>query len=263
MWSEAEHTGFSSTDNSGAFRVAARTLHGWPLKAAASHVGPVPPAFFGKQHKGRRNRPYATIRNIQMPDIDTNRLKDELVKAGRSAFAEFRSNHSNESFYCMGLFTSGDLVYVVATAMTEQGLDRVFRKYRDNPIFADESDAELLLSLRWNPCDSPLHGEGVAFFESVQPIMNDVRARLDEIDTDLGWDEFNTFTATIDNCLCEALEQLDREGVFGTGTERERVFVTIMMGDQDNTIVDFGRRLNPRSTFERFRREWDAFQSQP
>jgi hypothetical protein len=55
---------------------------------------------------------------------------------------------------------------------------------------------------------------------------------------------------------------MDCEGAFGAGKERENTFVTIMMGDQDDSILSIGRNLNPPTTVKRFERQWMDWKAQ-
>jgi hypothetical protein len=191
-----------------------------------------------------------------MADFDELRLKTVLTLACRNAFAGMRRKHAGESFYCMGLFTSGGLAYVYPTAMTEEGLDQVVREYQAKPAYANEQIENLRFSLRWSPCDSPLHLEGEEHFEETNECMADIAHAIHKIDTDQGWDEFESFVGRFHDSICNVLKAIDIEGVFGTGQERERVFVTIMMGDQDDSILHLGKRLNPMATVKNFEKEW-------
>ncbi len=52
------------------------------------------------------------------------------------------------------------------------------------------------------------------------------------------------------------LGELDREGLFGAGTERERLVLSIWEGDQSNrSRYDFAKALNPPTVAARFGRE--------
>lgn len=194
-----------------------------------------------------------------MAGFDALRLKSVLVNACRTAFAEVRASHKGESFYCMGLFTSGLFGYLVPTAMTEEGLDRVVREYQADPAYANEPPGRLRFSLRWSTCDSPLHLEGASHFDEVNVLMAEVSEAFSAIDIDHGWGEFEDFARRIETLICEVLTLVDQEGVFGVGKEREGIFVTMLMGDQDDSILTIGRRLNPPATVKRFENEWRAW----
>jgi hypothetical protein len=57
----------------------------------------------------------------------------------------------------------------------------------------------------------------------------------------------------------EALQQLDREKLFGSDIERARLVLGVWMGDQsDDERITFARRLNPKSLVQRFAKELAA-----
>ena len=192
-----------------------------------------------------------------MASFDFQPLKDALVPACVQAFREMRANHEGERFYCMALFTSGEFGYISPTAMTEEGLAAVVARYREDPAYSKETREDLQQSLRWSPCDSPLHLEGEEAFAAAQGVVREMSQALRGINTDDDWDEFDAFCDSIRDGLSDVLQEVDRQGVFGVGEEREQVFVAVMMGDQDESILDYGERLNPSATFERFQEQWE------
>ncbi len=159
----------------------------------------------------------------------------------------------------MGLFTAGSLGYLLPTAMTEEGLDRVVSAYQAKSHYANEPRERLRFSLRWSPSDSPLHLEGKEHFNDVAAMMNGISSTIRGIDTDNDWDEFNVFVNQVKAAICDVLKALDHEGVFGVGQSRQRVFVTLLMGDQDDSILRIGRSLNPPSTVTQFVKEWEEW----
>lgn len=191
-----------------------------------------------------------------MLDFDFVRLKSILVSASRNAFKDLRNKHNAESIYCMGFFTSSQFISLLPVALTEDGLGLVSQNYLANPDFANESDAKLRLTLRWSPTDSPFLGEGAEYFTNVNVLMLEFSEALRSIDIDSGWSEFNAFINRIEESICEVLMVLDGEFIFGVGHDREKVFVSLLMGEWDNSIYRVGRRLNPPETFGRFAKEF-------
>lgn len=191
-----------------------------------------------------------------MASFDADRLKLVLLPTCRRVFSEVRQRHQGESFYCMGLFTCGLFSYLAPTAMTEEGLEIVARRYKAEPYYAEESLESLRHSLRWSPCDSPLHLEGEEHFQEVNDVMEEITWTLRQIDFERGWDEFDEFVGRLHTLLVDVLSTVDGEGVFGVGSEREKLFVSMLMGDQDDSILRIGRRLNPPRTIEQFESEW-------
>jgi hypothetical protein len=196
-----------------------------------------------------------------MASFDFERLTAALRPACEKTFGELLAKHAMDLPYCVAVFTSGDLGYLLPTMMTESGLASTVEAYRRNPSYRDEGKEALSLALRWNPCDSPLHLIGEEAFRGVQDVVDDVREVLHSIDTDQGRDEFQDFWSQIIDVIAGVLAALDRNGLFGLGAERERLFVAIMMGDQDDSVLEIGRRLNPAKSYARFRADWDRLRA--
>ncbi len=140
--------------------------------------------------------------------------------------------------------------------MSEEGLRKAAIPEHGAPT--DEKELQRLVArYRWSPGDSPHHLAGEEYFDEVQNVVTEVAEVLDAIDIDDDdWTEFEDFHSQIADCLCHALSAVDAEGVFGTGPPRECVTLTVMMGDQDDTIVEYADRLNPPATAARFRDAW-------
>ena len=87
-------------------------------------------------------------------------------------------------------------------------------------------------------------------------IMAEVADVLGDIDIDQGWEEFENFYAQVIRVICNVFIVLGDEGMFGVGEAREAVFVTLMTMDQDESILEIGRRVNPVGSVRRFSVEW-------
>ncbi len=173
----------------------------------------------------------------------TQTLTDELCAGWRS----LRSSHPGERFYSFGLYTTALAEYLMVTASTEEGLSRVTAEY----VQRDGRDPVLRrASLRWSPCDSPLHVEG----EELLPRSTLLReAGPDPYEDSPEADEA---VSLVYQAAVEALAALDRESVFGSGEARSQLVVGIWCGDQSNEErVAFARALNPRPVVDRFARE--------
>ncbi len=84
-------------------------------------------------------------------------LKDAFMVDFREAWRQLRAGHANERFYGFGLYTTDTASYLTVTASTEEGLAQVTASYVEKHGGGPELQRT---SLRWSPCDSPLHGEG-------------------------------------------------------------------------------------------------------
>jgi len=186
------------------------------------------------------------------------RLRAALLQATRAAFEEMRHNHPHEQFYAFALYTSGEAAYVAPSANTEEGLARLTQ--RDIANAEKEQVAHLYrASLRWSPCDWPYHLEGARHFTTVSRLLDEILMISREAEDDQSAD------TVFDLCLA-VLQQLDGEGVFGTGAQRDALVLALLMGDQsDEDRIAWARRLNPPPVADRLAGElqagYDAFKT--
>ncbi len=183
--------------------------------------------------------------------FDFDGLAEVLLVEARDAFALYREEHPKHHFYCMALYTAGDLGYIMPTAMSEEGLAEAVASYRKKPRYAKVPVAKLSEQLRWSPCDSPHHDE--IDFTTVGTHMTALAAALNAIDVITERARFDAFVDRAHETVFQVLSALDAEHCFGKGRARERIFVSMLMGDQDRSVLTLGERLNPRTTYERYR----------
>lgn len=185
-----------------------------------------------------------------MAAIDAKRFRATLTDELRAAWRALRAAHAGERFYAFGLYTAPCAEYLMVTAATEEGLARATAaavgKRGGDPALRQAS-------LRWSPADSPLHAEG----DGLLPKSGALR--------DAGPDPYDDSPAgeaavkLVFESAVAALRELDREGLFGAGVEREALVVGVWYGDQsDEERVEYARALNPAPVAERFERELAA-----
>src|SRR5882762_9725479 len=92
-----------------------------------------------------------------MPTIDREALEITMRAELRAAWATLHGRHPGERFYSFGLYTTDLAEYLSVTASTEEGLSEVTQRYVTQ---TGHDPGAQRLSLRWSPCDSPLHAEG-------------------------------------------------------------------------------------------------------
>lgn len=185
-----------------------------------------------------------------MGEIDRHLLRATLLQELADAWHTLRQAHPNEHFYSFGFYTTDLADYLTITASTEEALGLVTQRYLEKR----GGDPTLLrTSLRWSPCDSPLHGEGEALLARSEALIKAGPDLADE--TQEGVDA----TALVFEVAIEVLQHLDREHTFGSALERARLVLGIWKGDQsDEERVEFARLLNPKSTAARFAKELEA-----
>lgn len=182
-----------------------------------------------------------------MSAIDPTLFRQTLLAELRSAWQRLRQAHPNEHFYSFGLYTTELAEYLMVTASTEEELSVVTERY----LASKGGDPTLTrASLRWSPCDSPLHEEGASLLAQSGLLRAAGPDPYDETQ------EADDAVALVFGTAVDALEQLDQEGIFGADLERARLIVGVWKGDQsDEERIAFARQLNAASAVQRFAKE--------
>lgn len=178
--------------------------------------------------------------------LRTEDLYQALKKATHAVFRRLERDHPGERLYAFGLYTDDLGRYISPTGNTEEALLRRSGGYAKTP-------------LRWSPCDWEYHLEGDReHFEQVQCLFDEAPDPYDISDRQAVAQARQVFEACI-----RVLRELDSEGLFGRGEDRERIVINLWMGDQsDEGQVRWARRLNPPSVAKRYAvelpscREW-------
>lgn len=195
--------------------------------------------------------------NLEEADLLLDDFQARLIKAARNAFQFAQKEHQDESYYAFALYHSPLWGYVIPTCNTEEGLIRVAQEYKldkHNLGYAQQSIENLARESRWIPCDWAYHGTHKEYFEPVNEWLDeydiyDLSAKIE--DEEIYDDIYNQIMKICRNVL----KWLDNDGVFGTGADREKITLNIMMGDQDDTWIGHARFLNPPAVFERWQKE--------
>ena len=182
-----------------------------------------------------------------MPPIDREALETTMCAELRAAWSTLKSRHRGERFYSFGLYTTDLADYLMVTASTEEGLSEVTQRYVTQ---TGSEPAMQRAALRWSPVDSPLHAEGEGL------LAGSDRLRRAGADPYADTPEADEAISLVFDVAIQALKQLDGDGTFGPGPEREQLVLGIWKGDQsDEERTEFASLLNPRPVAERFARE--------
>ena len=185
-----------------------------------------------------------------MADIDRDELRAVMLAELQGAWTALRQAHPGERFYSFGVYTAPCAEYLMVTASTEEGLAAATERYHAQ----DGRDRTLRrVSLRWSPCDSPLHEEGQELLTRSDAIRQSGPDPYDDTE------EGEAAVALAFEVMVEALQALDRANSFGAGEERQRIVLGVWMGDQsDEERVEYVRLLNPAAVADSFEREIEA-----
>ncbi len=155
--------------------------------------------------------------------IDSPELRT-LVRTGiAAAFAELRATHPADHIYAYGLYTDDGVAGIVPTANSEESLAALSAKHQARgPKFT--------ASLRWSWWEWTFGGN---FGSKVtQP---GYRA-ISELGQDLPDDaDFGQFRQAVLSLMPAVLSDLDAEGGFGRGADREAVTLFCSVSDSADT----------------------------
>ncbi len=175
-------------------------------------------------------------------------LQQALYEHGLLAIARIRSLRPTDSFYSFAFYTSGSFGYAFLTASSYEGLDEAVETHSQNPNWHKHNIIELRKSLKWSPCDSPLH----AIYDEhcdLDVVMNQVQDAF----CDCNDDEVFEFVNGVKGAFLGAMRQLDAEGKFASNLERQNIVLNILQGDQsDEDRIRFASHLNPPDVVNRF-----------
>lgn len=179
-------------------------------------------------------------------------LRDALRDEFRAAWQLLRSARPDDVVYGFGLYTGHDAKTLTLVAFTEQGLDDVAQAYADDEAMDMPNER---LMLRWSPADSPLldtTGTVLARSQALRRTLPDV---ADAAVTYYG--EKSARRAAFAAAF-SALNSLDEEGLFGEGSVREAVLLSVWQYDEsDADMVAAARKLNPRGVVARYAQALD------
>jgi hypothetical protein len=188
--------------------------------------------------------------------MNFDRLQQALYEHGLAAIPRIRSHRPSDFFYSFAFYTGGEFSYAFLTASSEEGLEEVVAEYRQQPHYAQQDPAQLRTSLKWSPCDSPLHAFCEEGAGELDGIMNELSEAFPDVDDE---EAFCDFVGRVEEAFLGALKQLDKEGRFAAPTERAQLVLNLLMGDQsDEERTRLAAELNPPEVVARFTKELSA-----
>ena len=228
-----------------------------------------------------------------MPVLDPSLFKSTLRDELRAAWLKLHAEHAPDGLYGFGVFTTDSASYLRVAAFAEKTLAQAVAKhvddFRDGGRCANLRKSALEMGgrpddpalqracLRWSPADSPLHEVGSGLLPRSDAIVQalefegrrDGEASGDPGGDEIGDDEDDDCDSDSDDdyppdpevekvfeIILHVLKELDGEGLFGTGAEREQRVLSIWEGDQSNLDrYAFAKALNPAAVAARFGRE--------
>ena len=202
-----------------------------------------------------------------MPELDSSLLLSTLRAELRAAWTAIHAAHAQDGLYGFGVYTTDSASTLTVTAFSEAGLDAAVADLLASKRGQGRDPALQRQSQRWSPADSPLHEEGADLLPESNQLVQELEAEADE-DDDFEGDDFDedadfadvddgedldAAAAEVFEIVVQALQEMDEEGLFGAGAERERLVLCVLKGDQSNLERhDFAKMLNPAAVAKRF-----------
>lgn len=163
------------------------------------------------------------------------RLKAVFLHGWKKVFEEA----PNEQVYAAGFYTTEMAESAYPFVMGEVGLGRTAERYVREGTYTPEKAAD---ELRWSTGDAYWDFSLMADRFDDRPDVHELAARACAREVRFRLD-----------AMCQALRELDAEGLFGEGAAREAVTVYIEGGDVDREwLLTWAKKLNPKPVFQRF-----------
>ncbi|QDV51760.1 DUF4303 domain-containing protein [Gimesia fumaroli] len=159
-------------------------------------------------------------------------LVNAIADAGRQAILQLFREHPETFYYC-ALITTGEAHAPFLAAWSVEALERAASS-------ADDPETERKY-LKWSYADSPFCCYGEEYFDLVnarfakRPLMN---YQMEEQEWAV---EYELRLSAME----KAVAQLDSEGLFGRGKDREAIYINVEVMPPDYTNTERARRLNP------------------
>ncbi|EAU1471539.1 DUF4303 domain-containing protein [Salmonella enterica] len=145
-----------------------------------------------------------------------NDFQTEVLDAAKKAFSLLRERHPNEHFYAYSLYTDSSAMTIVPAANTIEYLDGIL----------DEESENELSYYKWTTAEWGYEAIGGEYFKNVCRIIRN----------DHHQEEYLSHFNKICNDMMLVLQQLDKDGFFGVGNEREKVTLFITISDDDRSL---------------------------
>lgn len=175
--------------------------------------------------------------HLNPASFDYDCLAKEIATSARKAFAAIREAHPNEKITAYAVTSDDSVMTIGAVANSAEA----FLSVSDDP------------DILWNAAEWSFY-EGSEYFDIPYRMLL-IRCREQSGCEAMPFQEFHN--GVVEACV-RALEELDREGLFGVGQERENSIVLFQITDSEY-LDDAVKRLNTPDAYRRFREWWEAW----
>ena len=180
------------------------------------------------------------------PKLSPAQLRKAYTQDLAAAWARARRAHASETPYAFVLYGTegGQPPQLLPCLLTEESLTRVAQRYVDKGYH--ETLDEARRALRYSVGDSPHVDE---MHDPVPTVDALTAPHAQSLDDESGY-------TILAKAAMAAIKELDAQGLFGAGSERERLLLVIITEDTPNDwSKESARKLNPPAVFARFEAE--------
>ena len=179
--------------------------------------------------------------------LDTKNFEKTLYQDTKKAFKDIIQKYGND-LYVMGFYHTGSYS-LLPMFNTLSDLKEVFETEYNN-------DVSSFYMAKWNPEDYPTLESYSEYFDETtlecQKLENSIDLFQSDIEAMDNWHQWLT-------AMEKVLMQLDAEGLFSNGIEREKITLAILAYDEEESI-QFKRikRLNPLTVLAQIQADFEA-----
>jgi len=173
-------------------------------------------------------------------------LTEKITKASRTAFKKIQQEKPNERFFAFVLLTLDDVLSCYAYANSYESHRRTIEKYNIKPETKEEEH------YKWSPQEWE--------YECItREKFDEVYDYSEQILKDIDGDNFYQYKLDFIECMENALMQLDKEGIFGTGEKRDEITLFLTVSDSfmaEEVEKKSCKKLNSPVVYEVFKKRF-------
>jgi hypothetical protein len=183
--------------------------------------------------------------------LNTEQFEKALYEDGKNAFEKIITKHGND-LYVIGLYHFGGYDGVMPMFNTVSALKEV------QVSLAGEDSYHIEYTAKWNPSDYPSLEEYSEYFEKSEQEIRKLSGEFEETIHESDEETQSRWQQTL-RSMERVLIQLDKEGVFSKGVNREQITLSISTYDEgEDEQYDRIKRLNPDTVLKRIQSDFET-----
>ena len=174
-----------------------------------------------------------------------NKITNALAEAAEKAFTALFDEHKENFYYCSFIISENSTPYICAWSY--EALDRFVNALGITDKTQLEEEREIY---KWSYADSPYNAYGYnKYFTDVDKLFKEHWDN--NADNEAFEEQFELWI----NSMEEAMAALDKKGLFGTASSRNKVVINAEVMPPDCTNTERAKRLNPKRAIKQWLEE--------